>query len=82
MGKDGYVRIKPDCLLRGGAGPSVCAGEAWRRYAVLHAGRRVPGHAVGANGGTDLLGVDPDVCLIFKGGYYDRVKELISRYQV
>ena len=39
------------------------------------------GLAVGANGGSDLLGVDPDTCLLFKGGYYDRVKELIERYQ-
>ena len=39
------------------------------------------GCAVGANGGSDLLGKDPDACLIFKGGYYDRVNELIDRYQ-
>ena len=39
------------------------------------------GRAVDSNKGSDLLGVDPDACLIFKGGYYDRVKELIDRYQ-
>ena len=39
------------------------------------------GRAVAANDGSDLLGVDPDTCLIFKGGYYERVKELIDRYQ-
>ena len=38
------------------------------------------GRAVGANGGSDLLGVDPDTCLLFTGGYYDRVQELIGRY--
>lgn len=39
------------------------------------------GRAVDANDGADLLGVDPDACLVFRGGYYDRVKELIERYQ-
>lgn len=36
------------------------------------------GRAVGANGGLDLLGIDPDTCLVFRGGYYDRVKKLIE----
>ena len=39
------------------------------------------GRAGAANDGSDLLGVDPDTCLIFKGGYFERVKELIDRYQ-
>ncbi|MDO4538541.1 MAG: SPASM domain-containing protein, partial [Coriobacteriales bacterium] len=39
------------------------------------------GNAVYANDGSDLLGVDPDTCLIFTGGYYDRVKALISELQ-
>lgn len=39
------------------------------------------GRAVDSNEGSDLLGIDPDACLIFKGGYYNRVKELIDRYQ-
>lgn len=36
------------------------------------------GRAVDANGGSDLLAVDPDTCLIFTGGYYERVKGLIE----
>ena len=36
------------------------------------------GKAATSNGGTDLLAPDPDACLFFKGGYYDRVKELIG----
>lgn len=39
------------------------------------------GRAVDANGGSDLLGKDPDACLIFKGGYYDRVKAIIEGYE-
>jgi len=39
------------------------------------------GRAVDANGGSDLLGIDPDACLIFTGGYYDCVKELIAMLQ-
>lgn len=39
------------------------------------------GHAVIANGGSDLLGRDPDTCMLFRGGYYDRVQKLIARYQ-
>ena len=35
------------------------------------------GNTVLHNGGTDLLGIDPEACLFFKGGYYDRVKQLI-----
>ena len=46
---------------------SILAGTALRR-------RR----AVDANGGSDLLDRDPDACLIFKGGYYDRVKAIIE----
>lgn len=34
--------------------------------------------AVLANDGADLLGRDPDTCLLFRGGYYDRVQELIA----
>lgn len=36
------------------------------------------GRAALATGGTDLMGPDPDACLFFKGGYYDRVKELLG----
>ena len=39
------------------------------------------GRAVDANGGTDLLDRDPDNCLLFKGGYYDRVKAIIAEYE-
>ena len=39
------------------------------------------GSAVIANGGSDLLGIDPAACLLFKGGYYDRAKTIIERYQ-
>lgn len=38
------------------------------------------GRAVLSNNGADLLGVDPDACLIFTGGYYDRVKALIEQH--
>ena len=34
------------------------------------------GNAVLGNGGSDLLGADQDACLFFKGGYYDRLREL------
>lgn len=36
------------------------------------------GRAALATGGADLMGPDPDACLFFKGGYYDRVKELLG----
>ena len=36
------------------------------------------GQAVSANGGADLLGIDPDVCLLFQGGYYERARVFIS----
>lgn len=36
------------------------------------------GRAVIENDGEDLLGIDPDTCLFFRGGYYDRVKKLIQ----
>ena len=39
------------------------------------------GRAVDANGGSDLLDKDPDACLTFKGGYYDRVKAIIAEYE-
>ena len=39
------------------------------------------GRAVESNGGSDLLGVDPDACLIFKGGYYNQVKDIIARHR-
>lgn len=35
------------------------------------------GKAVTENNGEDLLAPDPDACLFYKGGYYDRVKEYI-----
>ncbi|MCR4871137.1 MAG: radical SAM protein [Atopobiaceae bacterium] len=38
------------------------------------------GRAMLANDGSDLLAKDPDTCMLFKGGYYDRVKELIEQY--
>ena len=39
------------------------------------------GKAVEANKGTDLLGVDPDACLFFTGGYYDRAVALVAELQ-
>ena len=39
------------------------------------------GRAVESNGGSDLLGVDSDACLIFKGGYYNQVKDIIARHR-
>ena len=39
------------------------------------------GRAVIDNGGEDLLSPDPDACLFFKSGYYDRVKNLINGFK-
>ena len=36
------------------------------------------GKAAEENGGADLLAPDPDACLFFMGGYYDRVRRLIE----
>ena len=36
------------------------------------------GRAVLENGASDLMGVDPDACLVFKGGYYERVKAMLQ----
>ena len=63
---DDYLEHNPEC--RSCAYKNRCGGGC-------------RGHAVDANEWRDLLGVDPDACLIFKGGYYDRVKEIIERYQ-
>ena len=62
---DDYLAHNPDC--------AACAFKN-------RCGGGCRGHAVIANGCTDLLGVDPDNCLIFKGGYYDRVKKLIEEH--
>ena len=62
---DDYLAHNPDC--------AVCAFKN-------RCGGGCRGHAVIANGCTDLLGVDSDNCLIFKGGYYDRVKKLIDEH--
>lgn len=40
------------------------------------------GRAVMENNGTDLMGKDPDACLFYKGGYYDKVKEMISSQSI
>ena len=63
---DDYLAHNPEC--------AACAFKN-------RCGGGCRGCAVNANGGSDLLDVDPDACLIFKGGYYDRVKKLISDYQ-
>ena len=39
------------------------------------------GRAVTENDGADLLGIDPDACFFFKGGYYDKVKKVISDFK-
>ena len=39
------------------------------------------GKAALATDGTDLLARDPETCELFRGGYYDRVKELIEQLQ-
>ncbi|MCR4907467.1 MAG: radical SAM protein [Lachnospiraceae bacterium] len=39
------------------------------------------GRAVLHNNGADLLGIDPESCLFYKGGYYDRTKKLIEKYR-
>ena len=54
-----------------------CAACAYKN----RCGAGCRGRAVVANGGSDLLGIDQDVCLVFNGGYYDRVKEIIRQYQ-
>lgn len=36
------------------------------------------GRAALATGGANMMAPDPDTCLLFKGGYYDRVRELIE----
>lgn len=56
----------------------TCASCAYKN----RCGGGCRGRAVDANNGTDLLGIDPDACLIFKGGYYDRVKQIIERFEV
>jgi radical SAM protein with 4Fe4S-binding SPASM domain len=61
-----YLRHNPEC--------AACAFKN-------RCGGGCRGHAVVANGGSDLLGIDPSTCLLFKGGYYDRVLEFIERYQ-
>lgn len=35
--------------------------------------------AIAANKGADLMAVDPKTCIVFKGGYYDRLRELVGR---
>ena len=35
------------------------------------------GRAVLGNGASDFMGIDPDACLLFKSGYYERVKALL-----
>ncbi|MBR3225446.1 MAG: radical SAM protein [Atopobiaceae bacterium] len=57
-----YLRHNPEC-----------AGCAYRN----RCGGGCRGQAVLENGASDLLGVDPDACLIFKGGYYERVKAML-----
>jgi len=37
------------------------------------------GRAALATGGADLMTPDPDTCLLFRGGYYDRARELVER---
>lgn len=39
------------------------------------------GRAAVENDGTDLLAKDPDACLMYRGGYYDRVVAIIDRYR-
>ena len=39
------------------------------------------GRAALANDGSDLLGIDPDICLMYRGGYYERVKRTIEEHQ-
>lgn len=55
----------------------ACASCAYRN----RCGGGCRGRAALANGGCDLLGVDPDTCRLYRGGYYDRVREIIDRYE-
>ena len=36
------------------------------------------GHAALATDGADLMAPDPDACLLFRGGYYSRMREIIE----
>ena len=56
---------------------STCAACAYRR----RCGGGCRGLAALANGGQDLLGVDPDTCRLYRGGYYDRVRKIIDDYR-
>lgn len=70
----GFIRTTLDDYLVHNPGCAACAYKN-------RCGGGCRGHAVLANGGSDLLGVDPDNCLVFTGGYYDRVRELIERHR-
>jgi radical SAM protein with 4Fe4S-binding SPASM domain len=70
----GFIRTTLDDYLAHNPGCAACAYKN-------RCGGGCRGHAVLANGGSDLLGVDPDNCLVFTGGYYDRVRELIERHR-
>ena len=50
-----------------------CADCAYRN----RCGGGCRGRAVLENDASDFLGVDPDACLVFKGGYYKRVKAML-----
>ena len=39
------------------------------------------GRAALATGGADLMGPDPDTCLLFRGGYYNRTKEIVDKLE-
>ena len=39
------------------------------------------GRAVQESGVAGMMGPDPDACLLFKGGYYDRAQEAIARLE-
>jgi radical SAM protein with 4Fe4S-binding SPASM domain len=70
----GFIRTTLDDYLVHNPGCAACAYKN-------RCGGGCRGHAVLANGGSDLLGVDPDNCLVFTGGYYDRMRELIERHR-
>ena len=39
------------------------------------------GRGAQATEGADLMARDPDACLLFTGGYYDRAKKLVARFE-
>lgn len=63
---DAYLALNPECAAC--TYRNRCAGGCRGRATI-------------SSNGSDLLGIDPDSCLFFRGGYYDRTMELIHALQ-